>query len=229
MLNELFQHLIAHFYIPLYLLTWIIAVYRYRRYFDTPLKYLPMVIIYTFFTELLGYFIKYSNEFQFFSDDRFAWHNVIIYNIYQLVFFLFFFEVYRKTTKKPLVKKWIFYGSVSCVLIYLINTVFCNPLHDQLTYAHIVVSLILIAVLVLYFKEKRTEENQQPLRYNLLFWVSMGLFAFYTLFPVILTMYKLNLGITVNVYLRPILLGSIVLQYSCFIIGLLIGKRKAFR
>ncbi|WP_418500518.1 hypothetical protein [Flagellimonas sp.] len=229
MLNELFQHLIAHFYIPLYLLTWIIAVYRYRRYFDTPLKYLPMVIIYTFFTELLGYFIKYSNEFQFFSDDRFAWHNVIIYNIYQLVFFLFFFEVYRKTTKKPLEKKWIFYGSVSCVLIYLINTFFCNPLHDQLTYAHIVVSLILIAVLVLYFKEKRTEENQQPLRYNLLFWVSMGLFAFYTLFPVILTMYKLNLGITVNVYLRPILLGSIVLQYSCFIIGLLIGKRKAFR
>lgn len=188
-----------------------------------------MLIIYTFFTELLGYFIKYSSEFQFFSDERFAWHNVIIYNIYQLVFFLFFFEVYRKIIKDRLAKKWIFYGSISCVFIYLINAIFYNPLHNQLTYAHIVVSLMLVFILVLYFREKNTEENPHPLKYNLMFWVSVGLLAFYTLFPVILTMFKLKLSIAVHIYLRPVLLSSIVLMYGFFIIGLLTGKRKAFR
>ncbi|WP_318342789.1 hypothetical protein [Flagellimonas baculiformis] len=188
-----------------------------------------MIIIYTFFTELLGVLIKFNNNFQFFSDERFAWHNVIIYNIYQLVFFLFFFEVYRKITKNQLLKKWISYGSILSVLIYLVNAILYNPLHNQLTHAHIIVSLMLIVVLAMYFKEKHAEESPYSQKHNLLFWVSVGLMVFYTLFPVILTLFKLKLNITVHIYLRPILLGSIVFMYSCFIIGLLVGKRKAFR
>lgn len=188
-----------------------------------------MLIIYTFFTELLGYFIKFSSEFQFFSDERFARQNVIIYNVYQLVFFLFFFEVYRKITKNPVLKKWLFYGNVLCVLIYLVNAIVYDPLHHQLTYAHIIVSLMFIGVLIMYFKEKHAEESPYSQKYNLLFWVSVGLLVFYTLFPVILTMFRLKLSISVHIYLRPLLLGSIVFMYTCFIIGLLIGKRKAFR
>lgn len=188
-----------------------------------------MLIIYTFFTELLGYFIKFSSEFQFFSDERFARQNVIIYNVYQVVFFLFFFEVYRKTTKNLLLKKWISYGSVLSVFIYLVNAVLYNPLHNQLTHAHIIVSLMFIVVLVMYFQEKRGEESPYPQKHNLLFWVSAGLLAFYTLFPVILVLFKLKLSITAHVYLRPALLSSIVLMYGCLIIGLLVGKRKAFR
>lgn len=229
MLENLARFLWDQFFVFIYLLTWIVSVYRYRRYFDTPLKYLPMLIIYTFFTELLGYFIKFSSEFQFFSDERFARQNVIIYNVYQVVFFLFFFEVYRKIIKNQLAKKWISYGSILCVLIYLVNAIFYNPLHNQLTHAHIIVSLMFIAVLAMYFKEKHTEESPYPKKYNLLFWVSVGLMMFYTLFPVILILFKLKLSITMHIYLRPILLGSIVFMYGCFIIGLLVGKRKAFR
>lgn len=229
MLENLTRFLWDQFFVLIYLLTWIVSVYRYRRYFDTPLKYLPMLIIYTFFTELLGYFIKFSSEFQFFSDERFARQNVIIYNVYQVVFFLFFFEVYRKITKNQLLKKWISYGSIISVLIYLVNAFFYNPLHHQLTYSHVIVSLMLIVVLAMYFKEKHAEESPYSQKHNLLFWVSVGLMVFYTLFPVILTLFKLKLNITVHIYLRPILLGSIVFMYSCFIIGLMVGKRKAFR
>ena len=120
--KELIRLLTEHFYIPLYLLTWIIAVFRYKRFFDTPLKYLPMLIIYTFFTELLGYFIKYNDDFLFFSDDRYAWHNVIIYNVYQLIFFLFFYRVYRRTLKKASHRTWVKYGGYLCVLAYVINS-----------------------------------------------------------------------------------------------------------
>jgi len=229
MLEKLINNLIEHFYLPLYLVTWIVSVIRYRRYFDTPLKYLPMIIIYTFFTELLGVLIKYNNNFQFFSDDRYTWHNVIIYNIYQLVFFLFFFEVYRKVLIRRINKKMISYFNIVCSLAYIVNAFIYNPLHNQTTYAHIIGSLMLVFIVVQYLREKYAEGNLQPLKFNLLFWISIGLLVFYISFPFILITYMLKVDIWILAYFRPILLGSIALMYAFIIFGLLIGKRKAFR
>ncbi len=229
MLQELFKYLTEHFYVPLYLITWIIAVVRYRMYFDTPLKYFPMIIIYTFFTELLGVLIKYNNNFQFFSDGRYTWHNVIIYSVYQVVFFIFFFEVYRKVTNRQFLKKQIRYLSIFCIIAYIINAIVINPLHHQMTYAHIIGSLAMVYIIVRYYREKHLEELTQPLKFNLLFWISSGLLIFYTLFPIILTLYLLKFDIGIQIYLRPLLLTSIVLMYGLIILGLLIGKRKAFR
>lgn len=227
--ENLVELLSDQFFIPLYLLTWIISIIRYRRYFDTPLKYLPMIIIYTFFTELLGYFIKYNNEFLFFSDSRYAWHNVVIYNIYQVVFFLFFYLGYRKILHSKTSKKWIAYGIYICIASYFVNALFMNPLHNRLIYAHIIGSVILIIIIGLYFKESNSEKTPYPVIYNLMQWISVGLLIFYISFPVITILYKLNVNIKIRSYLRPALLTSIVLMYVSFIVGLVIGKRKAFR
>jgi len=229
MLRELGKYLIEYFYVPLYLIAWIVAVYRYKRYYDTPLKYFPMLIIYTFFTELLGVLVKYNNNFQFFSDDRYAWHNVIIYNVYQLIFFLFFYRVYYKVLKNESAKKLIKYASYLCIFSYVLNSITYNPLHNKLNYAHIVGSLILIVIILFYFKEKRLEKNPQPWRYNLLAWISIGLLVFYVFFPAVLFLGDVNFNINIQFYFRHILLGSIAFMYGCFIIGLLLGKRKAFR
>lgn len=229
MFEELFKYLTEHFYVPLYLITWVISIFRYRRYFDTPLKYLPMIIIYTFFTELLGVLIKYNNNFQFFSDGRYAWHNVIIYNVYQIVFFIFFFEVYRKVAQNGTIKKQIRYLSILCILSYIANAIIYNPLHNQMTYGHIIGSLMMVYVIIQYFKEKIQEEKTQPLKFNLMFWISSGLMVFYTLFPIISVIYLLDLNIGIQIYFRPLLLTSIALMYGLIILGLLIGKRKAFR
>lgn len=218
-----------HYYIPLYFLTWVISVIRYRRYFDTPLKFFPILIIYTFFTELLGYFIKYNDEFQFFSDARYSWHNVVIFNIYQLVFFLFFFEVFRKLFDDQQMKKWIRYLSIICIVAYVINAMASNPLHSQMTYAHIIGSLMLVFVLFKYFSVKFKEDHPSSLRFNLMFWISIGLLIFYIVFPLISIGYKMKLGLHIQVYYRPALLTSIFLMYGFIIAGLLIGKRKAFR
>ena len=227
--EDLIRILKDHFYIPIYFLTWLISVIRYKRFYDTPLKYLPMLIIYTFFTEVLGYFIKYSNEFLFFSDSRYAWHNVIIFNIYQIVFFLFFFEVYRKVSLKELNKKLIRYLSISCLVSYIINAIIYNPLHNQMTYAHIIGSLMMLFILGSYFREKYLEKIPHSLKYNLMFWVSTGLTIFYSFFPIILIIYLLDLNIGIQIYFRPLLLTAIFLMYVLIVIGLIVGKRKAFR
>ncbi|MDF0706551.1 hypothetical protein [Flagellimonas okinawensis] len=188
-----------------------------------------MIIIYTFFTELLGVLIKYNNNFQFFSDGRYAWHNVIIYNVYQIVFFIFFFEVFRKVTKKPSIKKQIRYLSILCVVVYITNAIILNPLHNQMTHAHIIGSIMMVYIVVMYFLEKVSEEPAPPLKFNLLFWISSGLIIFYTLFSIISTIYLLDFDIGIQIYFRPLLLTSIALMYGLMIVGLLVGKRKAFR
>lgn len=228
-IGEFLKLLRDQFFVLLYLITWIVSVLRYKRFFDTPLKYFPMLIMYTFFTEVLGYFIKNYEEFQFFSDERYAIDNLIIYNIYQLIFFLFFFDVYRKIFKEDKDKKLFSYASIVCVILYVANAIYSNPLHSQMTYAHILGSLLMVSILVFYLIKTCSTAYIYPLRQNLLFWVSIGLLTFYIPFPIILTLYKLKVGIGTLVYLRPILVSSIALMYGLIIIGLLIGKRKAFR
>ena len=43
---------------PLYALTLLVALIKYPKYYSTPLKYFPILLMYTFLTELLGYFTK---------------------------------------------------------------------------------------------------------------------------------------------------------------------------
>lgn len=229
MFEEFIRLLREQFYVPLYFITWVIAVYRYKRYFDTPLKYFPIFIIYTFFTELLGILIKYSNDFQFFSDDRYAWHNVIIYNVYQVITFVFFYWVYRNVIKETSTKKWIKYGTYICVLTYVVNSFITNPLHNNLIYGEILGSIILVIVVLLYFKEKIAEKNPFPQWQNLLFWTSLGLLVFYIFSPFIMFVGMTQQQLYYELHFRQLLLFLIVFMYSCFIIGFLLGKRKAFR
>ena len=85
-MEELFKFLSEQYIIPFYLIVWLVAMSRYHTYFDTPMKYYPMYLMYTFLTELLGYFIKFHDEFQVVSDSNYDWYNVIIYNIYSYSF-----------------------------------------------------------------------------------------------------------------------------------------------
>ncbi|WP_228235243.1 hypothetical protein [Allomuricauda sp. M10] len=227
--QEFLKLLWSQFFMLLYLVTWIISVYRYRRFFDTQLKYFPMLVMYTFFTELLGYFIMYNDDFQFFSDGRYQLNNVIIYNLYQLVFFIFFFEVYRKTFKNRFLRKLTLYLTLLCTASYVINAMLVNPLINQMTYAHIIGSILLVLIIFFYLKEKKSETDAPSLKHNLLFWVSIGLLAFYVTFPTILILYRIKLDLRFLVYLRPALVTSIAVMYGLIIFGLLTGQRKAFR
>lgn len=83
---------------PLYAVTLLVALIKYPKYYSTPLKYFPILLMYTFLTELLGYFTKHYEVFHISIFSSFIRHNVIIYNIYNLVFlaiFLCVLELHR--------------------------------------------------------------------------------------------------------------------------------------
>ncbi|MEO0505023.1 MAG: hypothetical protein AAF090_02640 [Bacteroidota bacterium] len=228
MAKDILLQILKEYYIPLYLLTWVVAMIRFKRYDDTVLKHLPIFIIYTFFTELLGYFIKFHEDFQFFSAEGTDWHNVIIFNIYQVVTFAYFFWVYYKVCLLQENKRRIKFLAIGTFSSYFISLFFQDPFHIGLYYADLVGSLSLVVIIILYFMEKTKKTVKYPVMNNLMFWVSLGLLVFYCLFPFVQLIGYTKYEIWVEYHFQTVLSILIVTMYILFNIGFIFGKKKAF-
>lgn len=213
----------------LYFVIFIVSMITYRRYFDTVLKGFPMYIAYTFFTELLGYLIITYKDFSFFEDETYHWYNIIIYNIYSVFVLAFFSYVYHNQLQKTSHKKVALYGGGGVLLSFFISCFFQNPLYTGLYYAKTLQSMLMVVLVVLYFKEKLQIKNAPPLKHNLMSWISLGLILFHTVFPFLYLTGFLNPEIWIAYNFRGILKAWILVSYSQFLIGLLLGKRNAFR
>ena len=225
---EQFSHFIKnHHFLVIYGVTWIISVKYYRKYFDTPLRFLPIIIAYTFFTELLGYLIGTSEEYAFFNKLESS--NDIIYNIYGLVFFSYFQFIFWKLVDTILHKKVILILWFISFGGFVVNAFFQNPLIQVLFYATSIAALLLAITVLIYWRDKRPEWSWSIDRYNLVTYISIGLFIFHLIFPFIfLTSFLKNeLWFTLN--LGNIHKSLIVLMYSLFCLGFIISRRRAFR
>jgi len=211
-----------------YALALIVSLATYKKYFDTALKYFPIIIAYTFLNELLGFLVKEYDEISFFQNLRYSNINEIIYNIYAIIFFLFFFYVYWELIDNSKYKKWIIVTSVLTLLAYAISTFFQNPIETNLFYATAIGSWSLIFCIILYFKDKANKNIKLYQPFNLMFWISVALLIFYSTFPIIYiigyTAYELWEKYDLIILLRVL----IVVMYSLFIIGFIKGRRRAF-
>jgi len=79
----------------IYVDTLFISLTTYEKYYNTALKYFPIIIAYTFFNEELGYLVRTYDEISFFQNIKYSNFNDVIYNIYAIIFFCFFYFVYR--------------------------------------------------------------------------------------------------------------------------------------
>ncbi|AEM69539.1 hypothetical protein Murru_0485 [Allomuricauda ruestringensis DSM 13258] len=228
-MEEFYTFITEQYILPFYLLVWFVAMARYHTYFDTPLKYYPIYLMYTFLTELLGYFIKYFDEFQIINIEKYSWYNVIIFNIYSVISFLFFYYIYWRMVQNKKHKKWIKIGALASISSYVISLFFQNPLYSNLYYADMIASFILLFNIWLYFKEKRSEPTLYPNKHNLMYWMSIGLVIFHLVFPFLFWVGYEAPKIWVDYHFRSILRILILFMYGTFLLGVLVHKRKAFR
>ena len=228
-MEELYKFISEHYILPFYMIIWLVAMARYNTYFDTPLKYYPMYLMYTFLTELLGYFIKFHDEFQVVSDGEHNWYNVIIYNIYAVISFLFFYYIYWRIVQNKKYKEWIKIGAGICLASYIVSLFFQDPFYSNLYYADLIASMILLVNIGFYFKEKWMEPSSYPMKDNLMFWMSLGLAIFHIFFPFLHIIGYEAPEIWINYNFRDILKILILIMYGSFLLGVLIHKRRAFR
>lgn len=212
-----------------YAVTLFISLATYRKYYDTELKYFPIIIAYTFFNEILGFLVRNYADISFFKNLKYSNVNEIIYNIYAVVFFAFFYHVYWRLIKNTTCKNWVVVGSAITLFAYVISAIFQNPIETNLFYAIAIGSWTLVFCVILYYYDKLLQHQNLLQTHNLMFWVSLSLLIFYSIFPLLFIIGYTDYETWVAYDLRSLLRALIVVMYSIFIIGFLKGRRLAFR
>ncbi|MGB7396173.1 MAG: hypothetical protein WA913_17460, partial [Pricia sp.] len=194
------------------------------------LRYFPILIAYTLCTEVLGWYILKHEEYQI--DYRglaeyYTINNTAIYNIFDIIFFLYFFFIYWKIINNSLSKSAIKYCSLVFVLVSFVNLFFQDFWLFPQIWSIIVGSSLLVMCVCLYLKDSKIGNSKISRRYNLLFWISLGLLVFYPSYPILIIVGVYNSDLYVKWFkeLHHVLIAA---MYLCFTIGFLSMKRFKF-
>lgn len=195
----------------------VIALLFYKKYKDTPLKYLYIIFLYGAVNEMVGSFV-----------GNYLGYNAFLYNIYNTLFFFYFYYVFLQYVQKTNHKNWIFLCFVIFTVACLVNPFFESYITRPQLFAYIVGACLLIFCIILYFIEVLTTSKILHINQDLLFWVSVGLLLFYVGYlPIKITRLffadKQNLLLTI----KAVQLLLIIIMNSCFIIGFLWMKKKS--
>lgn len=209
----------SQYFIVFYTVALIYSIVRYKYYFDSALKYFPIIIAYTLLSEVLGLLIRDVEEFQIIYEKGYAYYNQLIFNIFDVIFFLYFFYVYRQSENDSKVKGLIGIGAILFVLAAIINPFIQDIMILPQMYTIITGSLVLIYCALDYIKKNLS-------KHNLLFWVSVGLLTFYFFYPIIMSIGILDYVLYEKLQLHKLLRILISIMYGCFIIGFAKTKKR---
>ena len=186
----------------LYFLALILSIVKYHLYYDTILKYLPILIVYTFLTETLGIIIRDVDEIQIIYKQEYYNYNTAIFNIFDIIFLI----------ENSLCKKIIKYGSVVFVLTCTVNLFVQDFYVDPQNYAIIIGAIILLYAVLNYLYTTFSKKHKLQLHNNLLFWISLGILTYH---------YNFYDQYNLTVFHH----ATIGVLYSCIIIGFMFMKR----
>jgi len=216
-----------NFPIFFYLVTFFLSLKYYRKYFDTVLKYLPLILAYTLLNELLGHIIRYSSTFAIFPDRTVD--NDIIYNVYDLIYFGFYFHVLWQLVESQKKKNLIKWVSFAVLTAYLINCIFQNPFEISLYYAYTLASFALVLFSIMYLSQLQPYPGPSIKKYNLMYWITIGLVIFHSIFPILFITGYLKPAIWYDYEFQTIGRILIVVMNIIFCYGFFRARKKSFQ
>ncbi len=227
-LLELIDYILEYAYLPVYAIAVVVALWRYPRYFDSIYKYFPILLMYTFLTELLGNIIKWNDEYDFVLSDVLEYNNWLIYNIYDIIFFLYFLYVYWLSIDRKGPRNFIRIASIIFIIASLINLYTSDFRIQFQMITYFTGAFMLITSIVLYFRYLRSKKGNWFIPSNLLSWLSIGILIFLAGYLPIIVLGHFNIvsGEDYQI-IRRIHLLLILIMYGCFIVGFIRLRRKS--
>lgn len=201
----------------------VVSLYKYRLYYNSILKYLPILIGYTLLTEILGTIIRDIEEIQIVYIEAYSHYNSLVYSIFKIVFLFYFYFVFWKIIKNVKYKSIIKYGALAYLITTLINPFFVNFIIFPQIYASTIGAFVLIISILLYFKEILSNQKNKN---TLLVWIGIGLLIFHVFYLPIQYAGRFDYDLYQKYHFRQIHHFIIALMYSCYIIGFLKIKRR---
>lgn len=218
---------------PFYVATIVVALWRYSKYYNTHLRYFPILVFYTLLNEVLALIVNsYPDQFSLATNEIYLQYNVIIYNIYNIIYFFFYLWLFRKSFVNKLHQKWILhYGIYVFLFLSVLNPFFQNIFESSqlLTYSY--GSIAIIITVFLYLNEINWNENKDSPQKNIMFWIGWGLVIFHTGYSLIKIYSHIKVPTNPESYIwvRRFHLSLILIMYSCFIIGFVKMKKSLNR
>ena len=124
MQESVLEFLTDYYFILVYGIALFFSIAKYRLYYDSVLKYFPIIIAYTLIAEVLGGLIAKNDDLQIVYLEGYSFYNQLIFNIFDFIFFLYFFYVFWKITLNAHYGRLITYGAIAFVVSSIINPFF---------------------------------------------------------------------------------------------------------
>ncbi len=201
-------------------ITLIVGIITFKKYRDSYLKYFLFLLAFVVVLEygVLGLKKIYGSDFQ----------NHFIYNISTSIQHIYYFTLYYRVLYNDRYKKLV----RGFLILFLVSIVFNFAFIQKLTvdgpfhsYTFTLGAVLLIVSIGLFFAEMLKSDRILKFRSYLMFWISIGLFVFYTaIIPVILSVNFLPMGIEPKM-LRAILFALNLMMYGCFSIGFIVSNK----
>lgn len=194
----------------------LLAFICYKKYSHTYLRFFPWLLLYVFLTEIAAIFVL----------EHFK-SNVVIYNVYNIILFLYFYFVFYKNTASKRDKKLIL-AAVSIFLVSsIVNLIFSSFYATPQLLAYITGACMLILCIILYFVEILYTSQKIQIDHDLLFWVSIGLLLFYVGYiPIKLSRHFFESARSAFMTLLVVHRILVLIMNGCFIIGFLWTRQK---
>ncbi len=225
MIDKILEFIADNYFMFIYGLALILSFVKYKYYYATHLKALPIIIGYVLLTEILGYLIWEYEDIQIVYAEGQHYYNNLIYNILDIIFFLYFFWIYERSFSNDNFKKLIGYGAIVFLIVTLINPFFQSfVLYTQLASVAIG-SLIICTCSFIYLIQTKIDHSKFSNFNYLLWWISIGFILFYPFYPIILFIGEFNEKLFFELHLKSVLVFLIALLYGSICIGFLkLGK-----
>lgn len=228
---DILDNFLENSFVPIYGITLIVAMYRYPKYFDTTLKYIPILILYTFLNDLLGDLIYKYDAFSLTVNLLYNDYYFVIYNIYNIVFFAYFVFLFFQHIESLRCKKVIRLIGLLFLVVSLVNPLFQNFFLEYQYPTFFTGSILLIFCISRYLYEDYKERVAGVKEKNILFFLGWGLLIYHISYLPIKAIRFYN-GITGNLeapLLRRVHLILILVMYTLFIVGFLKMKKRLVR
>ncbi|MAN59643.1 MAG: hypothetical protein CMC08_07390 [Flavobacteriaceae bacterium] len=193
------------------------SIIYWPKYRKTPLRWLPIILVYVFLLELYAIEIYY----------KYLGYNALFYNVYNISFFLYLYYVFHQYIREPRYRNWIVAGSTIFIAASVLNVFFEDFQTRPQLLAYIVGACLLIFYIILYYIEILSTNKVLNLRQNLLFWISVGLLLFYVGYlPIKLTRTYFSSHDNLFMTLQFVHWLLIIIMNGCFTIGFIWTRKK---
>lgn len=198
----------TEFPILLELITGIVAVCYYKKYKSKAFKYFLCYIWLVFGVELIGFISKKMDV-----------HNYWIYNIYTFFEFNLIALIYYQLTNDKISHKSIKFLILCFNIIYFFGFIYVSIQK----YCVVLGSFIVSIFLMLYLKELLNSDKIISFKKNFSFWITVGFLLYYLTSIPFQTVYLIGLKSRELFYIQILIT---IVTHSCFIYGLLWGKKE---